>query len=348
MEGKTPLFLWDIDENELGVFRISQVLEPAIEVNFIAFSKDESLNFAKDEEKMRVAGPILIPNKNIWRNELDGYMKFSEKAVENAMITFKKNNNMFSVNVEHSRIESPSFLLQDWIVEDPETDKAFTKFGYKLERGTWFGIMQITDKNYWEGFIKTGKVKGFSVEISSDSIIEKQIFNMNKKTEKLALEAELQDGTKIYFEGDLIVGTEIYMDAELTQLAPDGEHIVNDEMTIVTKDGKIEEVKMKESEEAPAESEESLEDEMETPSEIEYASKEEVLALMADMNVRLEKLEAQLNEASEVEEELRKEIKGLKSEKPGVKSVTKVKEFSNTPLTFSERLKKQYQELGKL
>ena len=80
------VYLWDIDDNEgLGVFRISQVLEPAMDSDFIAFSKDvkniekkegdDSYKLSIDsEEKMRVIGAILIPNKKFYRKDLDGPM----------------------------------------------------------------------------------------------------------------------------------------------------------------------------------------------------------------------------------------------------------------------------------
>ena len=88
------VYLWDIDDNEgLGVFRISQVLEPAMDSDFIAFSKDvkniekkeedDSYKLSIDsEEKMRVIGAILIPNKKFYRKDLDGYTMFSKEAVE--------------------------------------------------------------------------------------------------------------------------------------------------------------------------------------------------------------------------------------------------------------------------
>jgi hypothetical protein len=347
------VFLWDVnDEEGFGVFRISQVLEPAMESEFIAFSKDlkfveitekpeETINFSIDEEKMRVVGAILIPNKKFYRKELDGFAMFSKEAVEKARLTFKKNNNMFSVNVEHSEKGAPAFLLEDWIVENTELDKSNSKWNLSFEEGTWIGVMQITDKTYWNDYIKSGKVKGFSIELDGDSVIQKKLSKMNKKEVKKLGEATLEDGTQIYFEGDVIdLGVAIFMDAELTQPAPDGEHVDSEGNVVVTRDGLVVEVR-------PKSDEEVVEEELKA----EYALKSEMTELITNLQSRIEKLEAELSKKNE---ELEKEVKELKSNTPGGKSFVfgKKKQVETQNLKremkFSERLKKTYQELGKL
>lgn len=345
------LYLWDIDDKEgFGVFRISQVLEPAMESDFIAFSKDVKFiektdevkihEFSIDDEKMRVVGAILIPNKKFYRKELEGFAMFSKEAVEKARLTFKKNNNMFSVNVEHSDKGAPAFLLEDWIVEDKNNDKS-SKWNLSFEEGTWIGVMQITDKNYWNDYIKSGKVRGFSIELDGESVKEKKLFNMEKKNVKKLGEATLQDGTQIYFEGDTIeVGTAIFMDAELSIPAPDGEHIDPSGNVIVTVDGIVTEIK-----EAVAE-EEVVEEAK------EYALKSEMTSIIAELQSRIEKLESEISKKNE---ELEKQVKELKSNTPGGKSFVFGKKKETEKLStekenvkFSDRLKKTYQELGKL
>lgn len=353
------VYMWDINEGEgLGIFRISQVLSPAMEVDFVAFSKEEvevkkkeieTHNFNLNEEKMRVIGPILIPNKEFWRTSLEGYVKFSEEAVEKARATFKKNNDMFSVNIEHQENEAPAFLLEDWIIEDSENDKANTKYNLNLENGTWVGVMQITDKNYWNDFIKSGKVRGFSVEIDKNSVIEKKLLKMDKKNIEKLGEATLQDGTIIYWDGETIeVGVSVFTDAELTLAAPDGEHIDGDGNRIVTRDGVVVEILPAESTEAPAEEDSATEE-----TSKEYALKSEVMTIISELQSRIEILETELKNKSEKNEELEKEVENLKSNTPGSKSFVfkkKEKEVLNVEVkdSYSSKLKKSYQELGKL
>lgn len=356
------VYLWDINDNEgLGVFRISQVLKPAMESEFIAFSKElkiepvleetikdnykSSLNFSVDEEKMRIFGAILIPNKKFYRKDLEGYAMFTKEAVEKARVTFKKNNNMFSVNVEHSEKGAPAFLLEDWIVEDSLEDKSNSKWNLKFEEGTWVGVMQITDKKYWNEFVKSGKVRGFSIELDVESVIQKKLLNMDKKKIEKLGEATLEDGTVIYYEGDVLdMGVAIFMDPELTQPAPDGEHVDSVGNVVVTRDGLVVEIKpVDETKEEGEKDDEKLS---------EFALKSEVTSLIADLQSRIEKLESELAKKNE---ELSKEVKEIKSNTPGGKSfVFKKREIEKQNLSnekavkFSERLKKTYQELGKL
>ena len=37
-------------------------------------------------------------------------------------------------------------------------------FGYDLPKGTWFGLFKIDNDDFWNDYIKQGKVKGVSVE----------------------------------------------------------------------------------------------------------------------------------------------------------------------------------------
>ena len=293
---------------------------------------------------MRVIGAILIPNKKFWRNDIEGWAMFSKDAVEKARATFKKNNNMFSVNVEHSDNGAPAFLLEDWIVENTEGDKTNSKFGLSYEEGTWVGVMQITDKNYWNDFIKSGKVKGFSIELDKESVVQKKLLSMEKKNIEKLGEATLQDGTPVYWEGDTLeVGMGLFMDSELTQPAPDGEHVDGSGNVIVTRDGLV--VEIRPMEEAPAE--EASNEEVK-----EFALKSEMTTLISELTARIEKLESELVKKNE---ELSKEVKELKSNTPGGKSFVfkkdskKVEEFKAEKVEkYSDRLKKTFKELGKL
>ena len=45
-----------------------------------------------------------------------------------------------------------------------EKDKSFALTGKTYEKGTWFGIMKVKNLSVWEEWVKTGRVKGYSVE----------------------------------------------------------------------------------------------------------------------------------------------------------------------------------------
>jgi hypothetical protein len=54
-------------------------------------------------------------------------------------------------------------LVESWIVEDEVKDKSQI-YDMDLPIGTWVGTMKVTNEEVWQDFVKTGKVKGFSIE----------------------------------------------------------------------------------------------------------------------------------------------------------------------------------------
>ena len=53
-------------------------------------------------------------------------------------------------------------LVESW-VKDGVLDKS-NNYGLNLPQGSWVGIFKISDKKLWNDYVKTGKVKGFSIE----------------------------------------------------------------------------------------------------------------------------------------------------------------------------------------
>jgi hypothetical protein len=79
-----------------------------------------------------------------------------------------------SVNIEHNpdkKVDDIT-LVETWLIEDPDMDKS-RLFGYTdLTKGSWFGIYKVNNKDVWDNYVKTGKVKGFSIEgFFADKII---------------------------------------------------------------------------------------------------------------------------------------------------------------------------------
>jgi len=162
-----------IIEMTMGIFSgldfISLVNKPAIELEFIALNDNTSnVTLAQiDKERKIITGPALIPNKEIYRynpvtNE-EYYVWFSEETVEEAAQKFLIEMKNRNVNVEHQNEIDGLCLVESWIVDDPETDKA-KSLGYSVTKGTWMVSFKVLDDNIWNDLIKTEKVKGFSIE----------------------------------------------------------------------------------------------------------------------------------------------------------------------------------------
>ena len=68
-----------------------------------------------------------------------------------------------------------------WVVEDQEKDKAALYFD-DVQVGTLMVKMQVTDRNYWNEYIKSGKFKGFSLE--GQFIYKKSDWNNNSDNQE--------------------------------------------------------------------------------------------------------------------------------------------------------------------
>ena len=62
-----------------------------------------------------------------------------------------------------SKLVDDVYVAESWIIDEPNNDKS-NVYGYNLDKGTWFGLFKVDNDEYWRDFIKTGKVKGVSVE----------------------------------------------------------------------------------------------------------------------------------------------------------------------------------------
>ena len=154
----------DEDEMETGIEAISIVESPAIESDFVAL-KDQEIKLAEvDAEKRILMGALLIPNKPIYRNGDEGeyYIYFSKDTVCKASQMFLQNGNQSNSTLEHDKPLNGLTLVESWIVES-EQDKS-RHYGLNVPVGTWMGAVKVNNSKIWEQYVKTKKVKGFSIE----------------------------------------------------------------------------------------------------------------------------------------------------------------------------------------
>ncbi len=161
-----------------NVYGVSLVENPAMEGDFIQFSKQERVQFADvDKDKRRVMGLILEPNKLVYRNQNGNEFNimFTEQDIEDVAYNFQKQKNQSTSTIEHdnNNIEGVTFV-ETWLVENPEIDKS-TNFGFSYPKGSWIGVMQIDNDDVWNDYVKMGKVKGFSI----DAFMQLEEVNLN-------------------------------------------------------------------------------------------------------------------------------------------------------------------------
>jgi len=157
------------EEMELsGIDAISIVENPAKEEDFIALKTEQKeYKFAEvDKEKKIIMGAMLVPDKPIYRrdeNEGEYYIYFSKNTIRKAMELFFQNGNQSNATFEHMESITGLTMVESWIVEDTDKDKS-KLYELNVPVGTWMGTIKVNNDKIWNDFIKTGKVKGFSIE----------------------------------------------------------------------------------------------------------------------------------------------------------------------------------------
>jgi hypothetical protein len=150
-----------------GVDAISIVENPAIQTDFVAL-KGQDIKLAQvSKEKRLLLGPVLIPNKPILRNAdgEDYYIYFSKDTVEKASQMYLKEGNQKNASLEHEYKLKGLTLVESWIVQDEVYDKSRLYDNTKeVPLGTWMGAIRVDSDEVWNDYVKSGVVKGFSIE----------------------------------------------------------------------------------------------------------------------------------------------------------------------------------------
>ena len=157
-----------LDEDKLlhGIDAISIVEHPAIEEDFITMSKEHKFEFKEvDNQKRILMGAAMIPEKPIYRRdgEDEYYVFFTKETIRRASELYLMNGKQGNATLEHQEKISGLSLVESWIIEDPEKDKS-RAYGLEYPVGTWMVSMKVNNEDIWEEYVKSGKVKGFSIE----------------------------------------------------------------------------------------------------------------------------------------------------------------------------------------
>lgn len=246
MEG-LPTYKITIDEayndgtEPLGVDAIAFTANPAVLVKGVAFKSQAKSHFA-DEKKYRITAPAMIPMDIYRRDDQMGeyYVQFTEQEIDTIFKDFMLNlNNRNLFNLEHEGDQIvPAYILEAWLVDNPEGDKAKTTFGIDVPKGTLMVTAQVTDTDYYNKLVEAKQV-GFSIEGFLGLKLSNQINTSN--------------------------------------MLPDGKHTLEDGTVIIVKDGVVVEVQEPQAEEVAMEVEASTEVEMAEPMPTEEPTEEEVV-----------------------------------------------------------------------
>jgi len=160
---RLPIYAIDVETDLQGVQIISLVDFPAIQEDFLKFSKEVELKFSVDDEKHIVTGPALIPDKPIYRRIDDGrefYITFSADAIERIAQKYFADRNNTDVNLMHEYGVEDCFYFESYIINK---ERGISPVEWDLPDGTWMVSAKINNSNVWK-LVKDGVLRGFSIE----------------------------------------------------------------------------------------------------------------------------------------------------------------------------------------
>ena len=278
---------------DLGVDQIAFTSNPAIQIKGMAFNshKQKQLYF-KDEVKMRIAAPSMVP-MDIYRKEEDGteyYVEFTAEVIEEIhtkMMANLKTKDLF--NLEHQADKKVPAYVYEILLVDSEAKQKYIKDEYNIDTklGSQFVVSQITDKDYYDSLVENEQ---FAYSIEGFLGLKLNKHKMNNPTFEL-------DG-KFY---ELVDGVPIEVKASEEATTEVAEPVAE-----VTEEVALEDDKEKEEEVAAQEEEKEEEEEMKKDDE-EYKEEEkekmavdpeaDAEAIMAIVAPALEALKAEIMEA---------------------------------------------------
>lgn len=360
---------------EDGLDAVALVENPAIQRNFFAFKEDEAKVYkfqTIDEDKRILAGALMVADFPMYRNQ-DGkqfYVQFSKQTIEQIVDKVVKENKLMSFNLEHDEKKpiKDIYIQQHYLVDKANGVNA-PNYYPELSDGSWFGFIKVNNEQIWNDYVKTGLIKGFSIEgmFSQKKLKQnKQLIKMSTENQKQALsllaklksyfmedkEEETKMAEMVLADGTIVMGElkegELVTDAEGIAVI-EGEYTLEDgTIFVVDASGKITSIVMPEIVEAKGEVVKEIEVEKEIKKEEEMSA--EVLSQITELKSENERLSSEI---ASLKQEFSSQIESLKENQKGlldavelsiVKDTKEKQAFSNVKLdtkvsSLAERFK---------
>lgn len=168
---KDKIFELKVDPSKgFEVEKISIVDFPAVESNFLKFSKtDSKQSFSVSDEKMELLGVAMIPDKLIDRIDENGNVYqvwFSKDTIREIAQHFFKSGYQHQINLQHTDTMVDAVVFQSYIVDYDKGIYPPKGIG-EVNDGTWIVGMKIENNGngniVWNA-VKNEVFNGFSIE----------------------------------------------------------------------------------------------------------------------------------------------------------------------------------------
>jgi hypothetical protein len=134
----------------------------------LSVNKEASYGFAAVEDQQILVGPAMVPGKLIPRRDENGdtyFVYFTKDTIKKIAYKAMKDKVIDRVNIEHEsgQFVDDVYLIESWIVVNPETDKS-REYGLYPTEGTWMVMYKVDNLDVWTGYVVPGLIRGFSIE----------------------------------------------------------------------------------------------------------------------------------------------------------------------------------------
>mgnify|MGYP004442530545 CR=1 FL=1 len=352
-----PVFDAFISNEEDGISVISIVDHPAVETNFMLFSKDEPLKFEiQDEEQRLISGVLMLSDTPIYRRDQSGeyYIRFSKEVLKQLSIKMLSDGTFKNISFQHNGNILPqnTFSLVEIFQKDSEK-KIDTLFD-NVTDGSLIATFKVNNNDIWNEIKSGNRLNGFSIEVMTS--IKRETIKNNKNKLKMNISKFIKavlsafgsistDKGIITYDGeeDLKVGDTVF-DENGNPLS-DGDYLTEDGKTIKVVDGVVSEIVDPEAEVEPNEEKlacggkkkkkmEEITEPVETPTPEETPAPEvDVVAEIESLKSQIEEIKKILGElacepaAEPIEEQFEKVVK--KNDNPYIKLGEKIKNIRN-------------------
>jgi hypothetical protein len=345
-----PIIELTLEELEQGIDATALVENPAIQRNWMTFKEQKDFKFkTHNEEKRVLAGALMVADFPMYRN-MNGkefFVKFSAETILQLADRMVLNNKLTAFNFEHdAKKELADMHIQQFFIINTELG-VNTPLGFEeLPNGSLFAFVKVNNEQVWNDYVKTGIVKGFSIEgnfatkeefseqkflkefqtiinmtdkkvatskldelvAKAKSLFSEDVKVEEKKEEEVKMaEAMLTDGTKVMYEGELAEGTIVLL--EDGTAAPDGEHTFEDGTVISIEGGQVVAVAK-----PMTEQEMAIQKLTEQVTKLETENAELKSNFESSINKVEEKFSAQIKESNKLTEDVLELVKTLVAE----------------------------------
>lgn len=359
MKKKLPIYNATISSSDEGIFAVSLVECPGVEVNFLAFSDDTKIQEFKslDEDKHCLTGVIMLADTPIYRRkgEYEYYIQYTPETIQQMAQKMLSDYTFNNIDLQHNgeylekgKVELTELYLKDEYKTSP----------FDVTEGSLIATYKINDDDLWNECKNGSCLNGFSLAgYFSDEIIDDKYQNdkytkqkqMDKNIVKTLMSEllkfgslETDKGTVYFMEEDLIEGTKVFDEAGAA--LADGLYTVDEDFSFEVVEGIVTKVNKKEEEKPADEKPEEPEQQEEAPKD-EKPETEQPNDEVEDLKKQLEEKDAKIKELEDKIAELEGKNTEMSSQVDNLQA--KLDEYSVIDEALENKNEKETTELKK-